>query len=482
MNLKKKFYIFQIEKNLNTIPNEKNITPEKKIKNNSNTLKTNSNSKWTKEDDNKLSFLIQKYSSSNWKEISLEIKKFSPIQCLHRWTRVIKPDLKKGHWTQKEDDILINWVKNKGPIKWTECSKLIPGRTGKQCREHYFNLLNKDNKKNWSIEDDFKIFYLIKKYGTKWVKISKFFLNRNENQIKNRFYSVSKKLIKKENIDKNNKTNININKIIVLFDEIFKEMINKITDKDLIISEIENEIKEKNLSNEKINYNNNNENKENENKNNNNNNHNNNENKENENKNNNLIETKNKLKLIKKFYRIFKKHKKPQFNYTFKVKGKNLKNIPIKINKIKKEIINSKTFKTIYFYKLKTDIFNLNKINSKFYKNNLFNKTKIYKLLIKSRFTNKNINEKKFTKKGKFRIRRQPYKVPIRNRNDIFFVAFLKKKKRTQNKKIENKNVINSVDNNSFLNTIDLSESSLNFFESPKKFQEEKDINNYLCI
>ncbi len=286
MNLKKKFYIFQIEKNLNTIPNDKNITPEKKIKNNSNTLKTNSNSKWTKEDDNKLSFLIQKYSSSNWKEISLEIKKFSPIQCLHRWTRVIKPDLKKGHWTQKEDDILINWVKNKGPIKWTECSKLIPGRTGKQCREHYFNLLNKDNKKNWSIEDDFKIFYLIKKYGTKWVKISKFFLNRNENQIKNRFYSVSKKLIKKENIDKNNKTNININKIIVLFDEIFKEMINKITDKDLIISEIENEIKEKNLSNEKINNNNNNENKENENENNNNNNENK-ENKENENKNNN---------------------------------------------------------------------------------------------------------------------------------------------------------------------------------------------------
>ena len=32
MNLKKKFYIFQIEKNLNTIPNEKNITPQKKNK------------------------------------------------------------------------------------------------------------------------------------------------------------------------------------------------------------------------------------------------------------------------------------------------------------------------------------------------------------------------------------------------------------------------------------------------------------------
>ena len=86
------------------------------------------------------------------------------------------------------------------------------------------------------------------------------------------------------------------------------------------------------------------------------------------------------------------------------------------------------------------------------------------------------------TKKGKNRIRRQPYKVPIRNRNDIFFVSFLKKKKRSQSKKIANKNLINSIDNNSFLNTIDLSESSLNFFDNTKNFQEEKDIDNYLYL
>ena len=477
MNLKKTSTYFQIEKNLSIIPNNKNIISENKMENKkkiSNTNITNSNSKWTKEDDNKLSFLIQKYSSSNWKEISLEIKKFSPIQCLHRWTRVIKPDLKKGHWTKKEDDILIKWVKDNGPIKWTDCSKLIPGRTGKQCREHYLYFITKDNKKDWSDEEDFKIFYLIKKYGTKWVKISKFFLDRNENQIKNRFYCISKKLIcEKENINKNNKTCIKINKIIFLFDKIFKEIVNKISNKNLIISKIESEIREKNKTNEKINNNNDN------------NNDNNNISdikKENENKNNNLFETKNKLKFIKKFYRIFKKHRKPQFNYTFKVKGKNLKNIPIKINKIRRETINNKTFKTIYFYKLKTDILNLHKINSNFYKKNLFNKTKIYKLIIKNHFINKNINEKKFTKKGKNRIRRQPYKVPIRNRNDIFFVSFLKKKKRSQSKKIVNKNLINSIDNNSFLNTIDLSESSLNFFDNTKNFQEEKDIDNYLYL
>jgi len=471
MILKKTPPLFNIltEKNINTIPIVKNKTPEHKMINKKNYCNNNnpeSSSKWTKEDDNKLTFLIKKYSSSNWKEISLEIKKFSPIQCLHRWTRVIKPDLKKGHWTEKENDILINWVKNKGPIKWTECSKLITGRTGKQCREHYLYILTKDNKKIWSVEDDFKIFYLIKKYGTNWVKISKFFLDRNENQIKNRFYCTSKKFIcEKENMEKKNKILIKINKIKQYFDEIFHEVINKINNKQLIISKIESEINEKNLQN-------NNDNENNEIK-----------NKKNENKNNNLIETKNKNKFIKKFYRIFKKHKKPQFNYTFKVKGKNLKNIPIKIIKIKKETINNKLFKTIYFYKLKNNIFNLNKIYSKISEKNLFNKSKIFKLKIKNKFTNKNINENKFTKKGKHRIRRQPYNVPKRHRNDIFFVSFIQKRKKLHNKKIVNKKIINSVDNNaSFLNTIDLTESSLNFFEDSKNFHEQKEENNYLYI
>ena len=468
MKLKKTPPLFNIltEKNISIFPIVKNISPDDKMtKNNycNNNNNSESSSKWTKEDDNKLTFLIKKYSSSNWKEISLEIKKFSPIQCLHRWTRVIKPDLKKGHWTEKENAILINWVKDKGPIKWTECSKLISGRNGKQCREHYLNILTKDNKKiSWSVEDDFKIFYLIKKYGTNWVKISKFFLDRNENQIKNRFYCTSKKFIcEKENMEKKNKIMIKINKIKQYFDEIFNEVKNKINNKQLIISRIESEIINENLKN-----NNNNEN-------------NMIKNKENEYKNNNSIEIKNKNKFIKKFYRIFKKHKKPQFNYTFKVKGKNLKNIPIKIIKIKKETINNKLFKTIYFYKIKN---NLNKIYSKLSENNLFNKSKIFKLKIKNKFTNKNISENKFTKKGKYRIRRQPYNVPIRHRNDIFFVSFIQKRKKLHNKKIINKKKTNSFDNNtSFLNTIDLSESSLNFFDDSKNFHEQKE-DNYLYI
>lgn len=61
---------------------------------------------------------------------------------------------KKGNWSSQEDRILLDWVDNHGPTKWTECSKLIRGRCGKQCRERWVNILNPGVKKgNWSDEE-----------------------------------------------------------------------------------------------------------------------------------------------------------------------------------------------------------------------------------------------------------------------------------------------------------------------------------------
>ena len=35
----------------------------------------------------------------------------TPIQCLHRWTKILKPGLVKGPWTPEEDLLLMEWVK-----------------------------------------------------------------------------------------------------------------------------------------------------------------------------------------------------------------------------------------------------------------------------------------------------------------------------------------------------------------------------------
>ena len=101
----------------------------------------------------------------------------------------------RGFWSYNEDCKLLSWIQTKGPKKWTACAQTIPGRTGKQCRERWFNSLNPEVKTGqWTIEEDYKIYVLYSYIGGKWSKIAKYFSNRTENSIKNRFYSSLRKL------------------------------------------------------------------------------------------------------------------------------------------------------------------------------------------------------------------------------------------------------------------------------------------------
>ena len=131
----------------------------------------------------------------NWKGISDMLGTRNPVQCLHRWTKILQPGLIKGPWTMEEDKKLHEWVQMEGPKKWSMCSDFITGRSGKQCRERWFNTLNPNVKKgNWSIEEDYFIFSFISENGSKWSKIAAQFEGRTENSIKNRFYSTLRRI------------------------------------------------------------------------------------------------------------------------------------------------------------------------------------------------------------------------------------------------------------------------------------------------
>ena len=160
--------------------------------------------KWTPEEDKALEDGISKYGEKKWKLISAKVQGRSPIQCLHRWTKILKPGLIKGSWTENEDLILKNWVLTVGPQKWAQCSKKIPGRNGKQCRERWLNNLDPNVKKgNFTPEEDMMIFNIFQNIGPKWALISKYLPGRTENSIKNRFYSTLRKI----NNTKNTKMN-----------------------------------------------------------------------------------------------------------------------------------------------------------------------------------------------------------------------------------------------------------------------------------
>jgi hypothetical protein len=169
--------------------------------------------KWTEEEDEILRLMVPQCGGKNWKKIAECVKGRTPIQCLHRWTKILQPGLIKGPWSVAEDKKLIEWVMKEGPTRWTQCAELIQGRNGKQCRERWFNSLNpKVRKGDWSVEEDFNLFFYYHKFGGKWSKIAIFFEGRTENSIKNRFYSTLRRLSterKKEiSINEGNFTNL----------------------------------------------------------------------------------------------------------------------------------------------------------------------------------------------------------------------------------------------------------------------------------
>jgi hypothetical protein len=151
--------------------------------------------RWTNTEDELLKAAVDEFSEKNWREIALRVTGRTPIQCLHRWNKVLKPGLVKGPWTLEEDTALTNWVGKQGCTKWSKCCALIPGRSGKQCRERWMNSLCPDVKKgNWTAEEDARIFKLYNKHGPHWSVISKQVEGRTENSVKNRFYSTIRRL------------------------------------------------------------------------------------------------------------------------------------------------------------------------------------------------------------------------------------------------------------------------------------------------
>jgi len=51
---------------------------------------------------------------------------------LHRWQKVLNPDLVKGPWTAEEDQKVIDMVHKYGPKNWSAIASHLPGRIGKQ--------------------------------------------------------------------------------------------------------------------------------------------------------------------------------------------------------------------------------------------------------------------------------------------------------------------------------------------------------------
>lgn len=187
--------------------------------------------RWSAAEDRALLAAVAEHGARNWKAVAAMVPGRSHAQCLQRYSRGVKPGLRKGSWSKAEDELLMqlvaplllhpppaplsndgrnshdssgsNYNHNQqqqqqrsrgGGVEWPTIAAQIEGRTTKQCRERWFLHLNPSiNRAQFTAEEDEAILAEYEARGSKWALIARRLgTNRTAELVKSRWKALDR--------------------------------------------------------------------------------------------------------------------------------------------------------------------------------------------------------------------------------------------------------------------------------------------------
>jgi ribosome recycling factor len=165
------------------------------------------NRRWTAEEDTELSSAVANISEkwgekrkTDWTAVAALVMGRTNRQCRVRWRDVLDPGIDRangrtGRWTAVEDSKLKDAVQTYGDKSWGAITALVPGRTKLQCRNRWHNGLNpsihraNESTGKWTEDEDSKLKDAVQTHGGKnWVAIAALIPGRLRKQCWNRWY------------------------------------------------------------------------------------------------------------------------------------------------------------------------------------------------------------------------------------------------------------------------------------------------------
>ncbi|XP_010496562.1 PREDICTED: transcription factor WER-like [Camelina sativa] len=98
---------------------------------------------WTVEEDKILMDYVKAQGKGHWNRIAKKTGlKRCGKSCRLRWMNYLSPNVKRGHFTDQEEDLIIRLHKLLGN-RWSLIAKRVPGRTDNQVKNYWNTHLSK---------------------------------------------------------------------------------------------------------------------------------------------------------------------------------------------------------------------------------------------------------------------------------------------------------------------------------------------------